>query len=73
LDKLPFVESYVGRGRTLYIKANLSSVDQQGLREIIALFHRYGIDLRQLAAFDRPEFASWFRDKQKFWHQDVFG
>lgn len=73
LSRLAFVESYAGRGSTLYIRANLGSVDHQELREIIALFHRYGIDLRQLAAFDRPEFATWFRDKRSYWYEGIFG
>jgi hypothetical protein len=40
---------------------------------MLALFRRYGVELRQLAAFDRDEFAEWFRDKQAYWHKDVFG
>ena len=73
LDKLPFVARYEGRGRTLYISINSMAVDEDGLREMLALFRRYGVELRQLAAFDRDEFAEWFRDKQAYWYKDVFG
>ncbi len=72
LEKLPFVEKYEGRGRTLYILVNSAAVDEDGLREMLALFRRYGIGLRQLAIFDRDEFADWFRDEQAYWYKDIF-
>lgn len=72
LDKLPFVVRYEGRGRTLYISINSVAVDEEGLREMLALFRRYEIGLRQLAAFDRDEFSGWFRNKQAYWYRDVF-
>ena len=45
LDKLPFVERYEGRGPTLYISVDPTAVDEDGLREMLALFRRYGIRL----------------------------
>ena len=73
LDKVPCVERYEGRGLTLYISVNSAAVDEDGLRELLALFRRYGVDMRQLAAFDRSEFADWFRSEQAYWHKEVFG
>lgn len=73
LDKLPFVERYEGRGRTLYISINSLAVDEDGLREMLALCRRYGVGMRQLAMFDRDDFADWFRDKQAYWYKDIFG
>jgi hypothetical protein len=73
LDKLPFVVRREGRGRTLYIYVDPAAVDEDGLREMLALFRRYGISLQQLAVFDRDEFADWFRNRQAYWFKDVFG
>jgi len=73
LDKLPFVERCEGRGRTLCILVNSAAVDEDGLREMLALFSRYGIGLRQLAFFDRKEFAGWFRNEQAYWYNEIFG
>lgn len=70
---LPFIESTEGHGRTVYIKINSSAVDEDGLRELLALFRRYGVDLAQLVAFDREEFAEWFRRTDAYWHKDIFG
>ena len=73
LGKLDCVERYEGRGLTLFISINAEAVDETGLRELLALFRRYGVGLRQLAAFDRSEFADWFRSTQAYWHKEVFG
>jgi hypothetical protein len=73
LGKLPFVERYEGRGLTLYISVNAMAVDEDGLRDLLALFRRYGVELKQLAVFDREEFADWFRNEQAYWHKEVFG
>jgi hypothetical protein len=72
LAKLAFVERYEGCGLTLFISVNAAAVDEDGLRELLALFSRYGVELKQLAVFDRSEFADWFRSKQAYWHKEVF-
>ena len=73
LNGMPFVEHYEGHGRTLHIMVNPAAVDENGLREILALFRRYGVGLKQLAVFDKDEFADWFRDERAYWHTEVFG
>ncbi len=73
LGKLAAVERYEGRGLTLFIMVNISAVDEDGLRELLALFRRYGVELKQLAVFDRSEFADWFRSENSYWHEEVFG
>ena len=73
LDKIPFVVRYEGRGRILFISVNSLAIDEDGLREILALFRRYGVGMRQLVVFDRDDFADWFRDKQAYWYKDIFG
>jgi hypothetical protein len=73
LGNLPCVERCEGRGSTLFMKVNSAAVDERGLRELIALFRRYRVGLKQLAVFDRGEFADWFRSEQAYWHKEVFG
>lgn len=73
LKSLQFVEHVEGSGRTVYIKINSPAVDEDGLRELLALFRRYGVELAQLVAFDREEFAEWFRRADAYWHKDIFG
>ena len=73
LGKLDCVERYEGRGLTLFISVDAAAVDEDGLRELLALFRRYGVELKQLSAFDRSPFADWFRSEQAYWHKEIFG
>ncbi len=72
LNKLACVQKYEGRGKTLYISINSDAVDEDALREFLALFHRYGVAMGQLVAFDRQEFAEWFHEKRAYWYSEVF-
>jgi hypothetical protein len=73
LKKIPCVQKIEGRGRTLHIAVELDALNEDALREFLALFRRYGVDMRQLARFDRDEFADWFRDERAYWFTQVFG
>ena len=73
LRSLPCVERFEGRGRVLHLWINARRVDEDALRELLALFHRYGVDLTQLAVLDRDEFADWFRREDAYWHEAIFG
>lgn len=72
LDKIPAVQSYGGRVRTLHIRVD-PDLDDASLYDLIAVFRRYNLDMTQLRALDKPEFADWFRDPQKYWHEAIFG
>jgi len=73
LTKLSCVRNSEGRGTTLYISVEPAGVDEDSLRELLALFHRYGVDMRQLAKLERDEFTDWFRDSKAYWFKQVFG
>ena len=46
----------------------------QDLREILALFYRYKIDMKQLVVFLNNKNKMWFFDPPKgYWHRRVFG
>lgn len=73
LRDLPCVERFEGRGRVLFITVQSNLIDENALRELLALFHRYGVDKRQLAQFDRAEFVDWFQNPNASWYSEVFG
>lgn len=73
LDKLPCISRVEGVGCSLYLTVNTDALDEDALRELLALFRRYGINMRVLLAFDRPEFADWFHDQEAYWYGQVFG
>jgi hypothetical protein len=72
LNRVPAVTRCEGRGDVLYIHVNGEVMDEMALRELLALFYRYGVDLAQLAVFDRPG-ADWFHDSRAYWFAGVFG
>jgi hypothetical protein len=73
MGALSCVKAFAGRGDTIYLTVDKSLVDDDALRELLALFHRYCIGMEQLRVFDRPEFAEWFRNSGTYWFQKVFG
>jgi hypothetical protein len=73
LNKLPCVSKFEGEGDTLYIRVLKSKVDEYALRELLALFWRYRLSMKQLAIFDKRKFAKWFHDESAYWHKSVFG
>ena len=56
---------------TLIVKSR--RISSEALRQLIALFNRYGIPMKQLAQFKARSNASWFNDSKKYWHKQVFG
>lgn len=73
LDQIKCIKGYEGSGESLSIAVDTSLLEDNELREIIALLYRYDIDMKQLAVFDCAKFSKWFRNKEMFWHDRVFG
>jgi hypothetical protein len=47
-------------------------ISQVALRDLIALFWRYGIPMQQLAQFQNSANEIWFTSLTKYWHKKVF-
>jgi hypothetical protein len=72
LNSIQCVSQVRGVDRELQIQ--LGAPTDAELRELIALFFRYGIEQSQLAQLLNPQNAAWFRDeKSAYWHSGVFG
>jgi hypothetical protein len=56
---------------TLVLKS--LDVSQATLRDLLALFSRYQIPMKQLAQFRNPKNEGWFAAPQTYWHTQVFG
>lgn len=72
LDKIKCIAGYYGSGSVLYIKIFSNEVDDQSLREILAIFYRYEIDMKQLAIFKNKKNQKWFYESHKYWFKRVF-
>ena len=58
-------------GDTLVVKS--IRLSREDLCDLIALFHRYGVPMRQLAQFSNAGNRAWFEAPHSFWHPAVFG
>jgi hypothetical protein len=48
-------------------------ISAASLRDLIALFRRYGIPMAQLAQFRNPANEGWFATPHMYWYKAVFG
>ncbi len=48
-------------------------ISEAALRDLLALFWRYQIPMKQLAQFENERNTSWFCAPHMYWHRRVFG
>jgi hypothetical protein len=74
LQTIPGVTSVEGQHPdTLAVEIDDSKFTDETLRELIAVHHRYGVDMRHLARFETPGNRAWFRKPSAYWYSAVFG
>lgn len=72
LKALNCVEKIHGKGLSILINTE-ESVDDDCLRELLAIFYRYKIDMAQLSVFRNKTNEDWFyNNKQAYWYNKVF-
>ena len=47
-------------------------IPDDDLRDLLALFSRYRVPMRQLAQFETQSNRYWFRASSSYWYTDVF-
>ena len=57
-------------GLEIYLSEEVSDAS---LRELIAIYKRYGGDMKELAQLARPENECWFKSIKMYWYADIFG
>ena len=73
LKRIPGVFAVTGSIRTLTVRVEGRRLSDEALREFLALFRRYRIEMRQLARFESPTNRQWFRKRSAYWYKGVFG
>lgn len=77
LDKIGFIASYKGlhQDGLDFVRAELKTdtPNDDDLRDLIAIHHRFGRDMSRLAQFLNPSNERWFADPQMYWHEAIFG
>lgn len=72
LNQIPGVMSVEGFLRTINVSIDPSAVDEDGMRELISLFQRYGIAMRQLRELETEAFSSWMRNRSAYWFKSMY-
>ncbi len=70
LKSIAAVKEFVGCSSGLEI--TLVDPDDAGLRELVGLMTRYGLDMKWLRNLRTVQNGSWFADDKKCWYRSVF-
>ena len=74
LEGISAVADIKGIRENLYINIKSDIIPDGDLKEFLALFHRYKVDMSQLKIFLNDQNKKWFfDDKDSYWHKRVFG
>jgi hypothetical protein len=73
LERIEATQVVYGRGREIVISLRPDEVSEQSLREFIAVFYRYEVQMAQLQQFASPSNESWFKKRNSYWYTKVFG
>ena len=75
IKKISSIKKFKGLGDELYLYIESAEIPDNDLRELIALFYRYKVDMKQLAIFLNDNNKEWFHEgkPKAYWHKQVFG
>ncbi len=73
LKKIDAIKDIKGVGNEIQLKIESEVIEDYSLRELIAIFARYSIDLNQLKQFLNKDNKEWFYDNDlAFWRKETF-
>ncbi|MFM0185712.1 hypothetical protein PQR37_18270 [Paraburkholderia nemoris] len=73
LQGITAIKHVQGVGRGLLIDIDLRYLSEDALRDMIALFWRYGIVLVPLQVLATRKSFAWLSDERAYWHKSMFG
>ena len=72
LGAIPAFQNVRGTPNGLELSVS-EPIDRDSLYTLIGLLTRYGVNPRPLAALSHPGLENWFKGKNTYWHQAIFG
>lgn len=74
IKRISCIDKFDGIQDELYLYIKNKMIEDSALRELLALFCRYNIEMKQLSVFLNSKNKEWFfESKEAFWHKRVFG
>lgn len=71
IKKISSIQDCKGVADELHLDVKVAMSDD-ALRNLIALFARYAIEMNDLKQFVTDENRQWFKNKQAYWYSNVF-
>jgi len=72
MSKIKSIDRFEGYFDSVDIYVSKADLNECDLKEIIALFVRYGIDMQQFRKFDDTVFFDLLDDEGKYWYAHIF-
>jgi hypothetical protein len=74
VKKIECIDKTTATGNELYLHIASNNLEDDDLRDLLGLFCRYKIDMKQLHVFLNKKNKKWFCNKNKkgFWYKKVF-
>ena len=73
LTSISGVVRVVGTPKGLEVTLRSKRLSEASLRDLLAIYFRYGLPMRELAVFESESNRHWFRSRDKYWFTKVFG
>lgn len=74
IKKINCIKKISASGRELFLYVCKKEMPDNDLDDLIGLFYRYKIDMKQLACFLTDNNKEWFYDNKKaYWYKKIFG
>ncbi len=74
LEKIKCIDHIFEISDELHLHIKDKYIADDDLRDLIAIFYRYKIGMKQLQIFLNEKNKEWFYDyKKAFWHKQIFG
>lgn len=73
INQVKSISKYDGIGDELRLYFESSDIPEEDLRELLALFYRYKVNMKQLAIFLNDNNKKWFYLKTAYWFDQTFG
>ena len=72
LDRVESIVDIRGMGDSIKLMVE-EPISDDGLRELLSVFHRYKVEKKQLRQFETNSNRHWFaKNVNAYWHKDVF-
>lgn len=72
LGKIAATKSVSGRLRTIDVEIDVTLLGEEEVLELIAVFHRYSANMREIRKLDIPKFSKFLRREKMYWYEAVF-